>query len=127
VIEMRYVVKTPFKYNLPDWEFQHRIPTLYSEYEARMIPFYEYTYILQGADKFDHFESYEQPGVSRQFGAHRYNEMTYKFIMKDVGAFKDESYISSINDYLVKLDFQLAKYTSYQGVPVEIITTWPKL
>lgn len=127
VIEIKYTLKTPFKYNLPDWEFQDKIPTLYSEYEARMVPFYEYSYILQGANKFDHFEAYEQPGVTRQFGVHEFKEMTYKFVMKDVPAFKDESYISSINDYIVKLDFQLAKITNYQGVQLDIITTWPKL
>lgn len=127
VIEIKYVLKTPFKYNLPDWEFQDRIPTLYSEYEARMVPFYEYSYIFQGGNKFDHFESYEHNGVGRQFGVHEFRDMVYKFVMKDVPAFKDESYISSVNDYIIKLDFQLSRITSYQGVKTEIITTWPEL
>lgn len=127
VIEIKYTLKTPFKYNLQDWVFQDKIPTLYSEYEARMIPFYEYSYIFQGASKFDHFESYEQNGVDRQFGALNFRDMVYKFVMKDVPAFEDESYISSINDYIIKLDFQLSKFTNYQGVQTEIVTTWPKL
>ena len=127
IIEFRYVLKTPFKYNLPDWEFQHRIPTAYSEYEVRIVPFYSYVFILQGATKFDEFESYESKGVDRQFGRHEFRDMVYKYVMKDVPAFKDESYITSINDYIVKLDFQLSKFFNYDGVSTDIITTWQNL
>ena len=51
VIEYSYVLETPFKFNLPDWRFQRRIPTLHSRYVVKMIPFYEYVFLMQGASK----------------------------------------------------------------------------
>src|SRR5512133_3544353 len=46
VIEYKYKVLSPYFVNLRDWEFQSRIPTIYSEYTVCMIPFYEYSYIF---------------------------------------------------------------------------------
>lgn len=40
VIEFKYTVYTPYIFNLQDWEFQRDIPTLYSEYVVRSIPFF---------------------------------------------------------------------------------------
>ena len=54
IIEYEYVLETPFHFNLPDWTFQHKIPTIYSGYEVRMIPFYEYVFLAQGIKEFDH-------------------------------------------------------------------------
>ncbi len=53
VIEYKYKIISPYFFNLHDWDFQQRIPVIYSEYTTAMIPFYEYTYIFQGASKFD--------------------------------------------------------------------------
>src|SRR5690606_35832886 len=69
VIEYKYSVSSQNKFNFRDWEFQWRIPVIYSEYVAKMIPFYEYTFIFQGASKFDVYESYVDKGLPRQLGA----------------------------------------------------------
>jgi hypothetical protein len=47
--------------------------------------------------------------------------------MKDLPAFKDESFITSADDYIVKLDFQMAAIHQTNGVNQPIMTTWPKL
>lgn len=47
--------------------------------------------------------------------------------MKDIPAFKDESYISSKSDFIQKIDFQLAKIHRPNGTAEDIISTWPKL
>lgn len=133
VIEFRYKINSQYKFNFRDWEFQWKIPVVYSEYETKMIPFYEYTYILQGASKFDIYESYEDKGMPRQFGStngynnNSYPDMVYKFGMKNVPAFNDEEFISSINDYIIKLDFQLSRFHRLDGRHTEIITTWEDL
>jgi len=133
VIEYKYSVSSQNKFNFRDWEFQWRIPVIYSEYVAKMIPFYEYTFIFQGASKFDVYESYVDKGLPRQLGAagafreDTFQDMVYRFGMKNVPAFRDEEFISSINDYIIKIDFQLSKYHSLNGAQIEIITTWDKL
>lgn len=127
VIEYKYFIKSPYLFNLRDWEFQSTIPVVYSEYTTKMNPFYEYIYILQGRNNFDVYDSYEDGGIENQFGAIKYHDMVYKFGMKDVSPFNDESFITSSNDYILKLDFQLAKIHHPGGGTNSIISTWPAL
>ena len=66
-------------------------------------------------------------GLSKRFGSIEYQDMVYLFVMKDLPTFKDESFITSPNDYIVKLDFQLSILHRPNGANQEIMTTWPKL
>jgi len=127
VLEYKYVVTSPFHFNLPDWKFQDKIPTVYSSYTAKMIPFYEYIFIVQGTNKFSYQHSEVEKGLGRQFGSLKFNDMVHTYVMKDVPAFRDESYMTSIEDYIMKMDFQLAKFTSTRGTTTEVISTWDKL
>ncbi|MCX6221281.1 MAG: DUF3857 domain-containing protein [Bacteroidia bacterium] len=127
IIEVKYKIISPYFFNFRSWEFQNKIPVIYSEYVTKMIPFYEYTYILQGASKMDSFNHYEEKGNEQSFGSIKFNNMIYEFIMKDVPAFRDESFITSTEDYILKLDFQLAAFHSPNGGDDQIMTTWPKL
>lgn len=124
IIEYKYKINSQYKFNLRDWDFQWRIPIVYSEYEVKMIPFYEYSWLLQGANKFDSQTSYVSQGISRQFGSITFQDMVHKYIMKDIPAFNNEEFITSINDYIIKLDFQLSKIKYPNGATVDIITTW---
>jgi CBS domain-containing protein len=126
VIEFKYKVMSPFFFNLHDWEFQSEIPTIYSEYTVKMIPFYEYSYILQGAKKFDVFKN-EHSFSTRNFNGIEYPDNVFTFGMNNVPAFRDEEYITSRNDYLVKLDFQLSVIHHSNGANIDVITTWPLL
>lgn len=126
VIEYTYVLKSPFMFNLPDWEFQSKIPTLYSEYEVHVVPFYEYTYLAQGIKNFDYTNSYVGVG-SRRFAHIDFKEMVYEFAMKNIPAFEDIRYITSMNDYIVKMDWQLARIIRPNGVKEEIMTTWDQM
>lgn len=139
IIEYRYELKSPLIFNLPDWEFQDKIPTRYSEYTVGMIPFYEYAFIAQGIDKFDYKNSEEQ-GEERSYGQFsevygsavgggggKFRDMVHTFVMKYVPAFEDESYITSVEDHIMKIDFQLAKVYRSQGTPIEYMSTWNKI
>lgn len=127
VIEYRYKIFSQYLFNLRDWEFQWRIPVIYSSYRVKMIPFYEYSWLLQGASKFDEQKSYVDPGIERHFAGVTYSNMVHEYTMKNLPAFGDEEYISAYQDYVIKLDFQLAKVNSVEGVSREIMTTWPEL
>ncbi|HLO58061.1 MAG TPA: transglutaminase domain-containing protein [Bacteroidales bacterium] len=126
VIEYKYKVISPYFTNLRDWEFQRGIPTVYSEYTVGMIPFYEYCYIFQGAKKFDVF-TVAPTVMKRNYAGMEFADNNYTFGMKNIPAFRDESFITSINDYLMKIDFQLAVVHHPNGANVDYITTWPLL
>ena len=129
ILEFKYVLETPFHFNLPDWTFQDRIPTIYSEYEVGMIPFYEYVFRAQGIAKFD-FQSSVIAKQKRTWGLVNkieFQDYIHTYVLKDIPAFKDETYITSINDYIIKMNFQLAKFHRPDGGTSQIISTWPAL
>lgn len=127
ILEYSYEHITPFNFNLSDWDFQWTIPVAHSSYEVRMIPFYEYVFTMQGHIKPDSHVSYLDESKSRKFGQITYQEMVYRTTMLDVPAFKDESYITSINDYKSKMSFQLSKVIQPDGSSRNIMTTWDRL
>lgn len=135
VIEYQYKFETPFLSNPPDWKFQNRIPTLYSEYVLNAIPFYEYSYAAQGMQKFD-FTKSETSKTKRTFGSVvesygrnigsgiQFNDVIHTFVMKDIPAFRDEDYITSVEDYIQKLDFQLSVIHKPTGASEALMTDW---
>ncbi|GAT62578.1 DUF3857 domain-containing protein [Paludibacter jiangxiensis] len=127
VVELAYTITSPYVFNFRNWEFQSHIPVIYSEYITKMIPFYEYTYILQGMPRFDDFKNYQSEGSEYSFAGVKYHEMIYDFVMKDLPGFKDESFITSEQDYIVKMDFQLSAMHYPDGRVEKIMRTWPEL
>ncbi|MGB3464101.1 MAG: DUF3857 domain-containing protein, partial [Cyclobacteriaceae bacterium] len=136
IIEFEYVLESPFFFFLPDWDFQESIPVLYSEYVVRTIPFYEYVFIAQGIKEFDYYDSsvaekkrkYPGTAVTDNFGRKaEFQDVVNTYVMTDQPAFKDESFITSRNHYIRKIDFQLSKVHSPYTGTTKYMTTWPKL
>ena len=138
IIEYRFVLESPFHFNLPSWRFQDFIPTIYSKYVVRIIPFYEYSFIMHGPNKFDSQTTVKDPkqriwgtlsqdkGIETGQGV-KFNDIIYSYVLKDVPAFKDEEYIASPDDYMTRLEFQESRFVSPAGTKTDIISTWPKL
>ena len=127
IIEYHYKISSDYKFKLRNWDFQWKIPVIFSRYVTKMIPFYQYSWLLQGADKFDSQKSYVEQGIERDFGVTKFHDMIYEFEMRNLPAFKDEKFISAPDDYIIKLSFQLSKVTDYYGVSQNIQTTWPEM
>lgn len=127
VVELKYTITSPYFFSFRGWAFQSYIPTIYSEYTTKMIPFYTYQYILQGISKLTELRNYIEPGLGSSLGGARWKDMIYVFVLKDVPAFNDEAFISSPNDYIIKLDFQLSEYSDLYGNKTAVMTTWNKL
>jgi len=132
IIEYKYKLQSPYLFTLPIWNFQWRIPVEYSEVQVSLWPQYEYATIKQGITAFDVDENFDDKSSSRTLNSGVYvnkviHDKVFKYGMKNVPAFKNESYISSINDYIIQLRFQLARYYSRDGSKIEVITTWQKL
>jgi hypothetical protein len=56
-----------------------------------------------------------------------YNNLVYIFGMRYIPALNDETFITSYNDCILKIDFQLSKVQYPDGYKKDIISTWPKL
>lgn len=116
IIEISYVIESPFFFNMPTWRFQSKIPTHYSELKLYVVQKYDFQYIAQGIDKFDAHETKTT-----------LNEVKNTFVMKKVPSFKDESYITSIDDYVMQLSFQLSQIKYKDGRVKKLSNTWEGL
>jgi hypothetical protein len=126
VIEFRYKIRSQYMFNLRPWRFQWQIPVYHSEYEVRMIPFYEYTWLYLGPGFYSQ-TSFPAGGLKKRFGSIEYEDMVHRYVMKKVPAFYDEEFIASISDHIFKIDFQLSKINYPGGASVDILTTWENL
>lgn len=127
IIEYSYLTSSKFFYNFRDWEFQWEIPVLHSEYQTKLTPFYTYTWILQGANKFDSKKSQKASGLDKTIAGIKYKEMTHNYVMKNIPAFKDADFITTKNDFIIKMDWQLTKYSDIRGIQHEVMSTWEKI
>ena len=126
VIEYSYFVTSDFFFNFQDWTFQREVPTRWSEFRASIPEYFDYKMLLQGyhglavqtkADNLTQFTERTAGGISGSFNATREAASsetatvpitTYHWAMKDVPAFRDEPYMTTSNDYVDRLNFQLA-------------------
>jgi hypothetical protein len=127
VMDVEYSLESPFLFRIPDWQFQYFIPVLYSEYIARMIPFYTYSYILKGSTQLDELSTNVDPGMLNSIRNINFQKTIYKFVKSKIPAFYNDPFITSPNDYLISLKFQLSEINHLDGYKEKVISTWPQL
>ena len=133
IIEYEYKVKSDFIFNLQPWEFQGQFPRLWSEYNFAMPGFYNYVTLSQGYHPYHIKDSKTSIGSfimsdTRGAGAtdranFTANVTDYRWVMKDVPALKEESYTSTLNNHISKIEFQLAS-VGEPFTPRQVMSTW---
>ena len=63
----------------------------------------------------------------KYFANIKYSELQHKFVRKDIPAFKSEDFISSVDDYIAKISFQLSKVNHPNGRVENVMSTWESL
>jgi hypothetical protein len=123
ILEFTYTISSSYVAFLRSWTFQDEIPVIWSEFWVKYPEYFDYTQFAQG---YEHFHIQEKKferssfrysyrdmpsgtnGIGqKQEGDVDYERICFHWVSKDVPAFKDEKYITSINDHIVKVDFQL--------------------
>ncbi len=123
IIEYEYEKITPFLSRLPEWEFQNDIHTLYSEYQAFIIPFYEYEFIAQGIRRFAKRDNKKMVDT-RNFGGVQFSDIRHTFVMENIPAFVEEGFITTPEDHLVKIIFELSKFHTIGRGTIDVMSTW---
>ncbi|HMK26088.1 MAG TPA: DUF3857 domain-containing protein [Chitinophagaceae bacterium] len=136
IIEYEYTITSDFLSNLQPWEFQGAYPRLWSEYNLSIPVFLGYVFLTQGYKTYDiknkesHSEAFNIAD-SRSSGATERFTFTafvddYRWVIKNVPPLKEESYTSTIDNHITKIEFQLSEYRDplrYRN----IMGSWPKL
>ncbi|MES1219922.1 MAG: DUF3857 domain-containing protein, partial [Bacteroidota bacterium] len=114
IIEYQYEIKSDFIRNLQPWTFQSDNPVLWSEYNASIPQFFEYTFLSQGYHNFDIRDSKNRTAnftvsYDRSAGVtERENFNTgvtdYRWVMKNVPALKEENYTSTLKNHVSKIE-----------------------
>ncbi|WP_201979266.1 DUF3857 domain-containing protein [Hymenobacter rubidus] len=146
VIEYAYTVTSDFLFNFQNWRFQSDIPVRWSEFRASIPEYFHYQKLIQGYHTVD---VQEQNEATTQFVVHSggsstgsgfnttrqsaTNEpvsarvMNFRWAMKDVPAFRDEPYMTTAQDYVDRLNFQL-EGVQYPGQAYQNVAgTWAKI
>lgn len=136
IIEFEYTKTSDFLQNLEPWEFQGAYPCLWSEYNLDLPDFFGYAFLTQGYKPYDikndkvsksSFRVIDSrgAGASDVFSFDAFVK-EYRWVIKDVSALKEESYTSTINNHITKIEFQLSEYREpllYRN----IMGTWSRL
>lgn len=125
IIEFRYTIESDFIFNLRGWAFQGDLPTLWSEYHVKIPEYFQYKLDMRGywpvSKPID-----QQDNVAYVPGLNSRAHYT-KYVAQDVPALKDEPFVTTLDDYLTKISFEL-QGTRFPNEPYQNYTgTWPKI
>jgi len=142
VIEYSYLVVSPFTFNFQDWTFQREIPVRWSEYRAAIPEYFDYKMLMQG---YEPLEVQERNEATTQYTISwsskvEYGERTsggstvvtprvtnYRWAMKAVPAMREEPYMTTTNDYISKIDFELAGIKWPDEPYKAVANSWEKI
>jgi hypothetical protein len=140
IIEYAYTLTSEYIYSLPAWEFQSADnPCLWSEFTVEIPQVYSYAVIRQGIHAYciDKAErgaaSYNitekaniSSGSSEKSSVLTVATLKHHWAIKDIPGVNIENYLSTPDNYIDKLQFQLAG--SNNGYESESVTnTWKKM
>ncbi len=147
VIEYSYKIISDFTFNLQSWQFQTTIPTIWSEYKTSIPEYFNYKQLSQGYIPFDINErssttgSIILSGKSRSGGGLRngsvrtsfatnkidYRKNIQRWAAKDVAAFESEDFMTTYQDFISKIEFELASTKMPYGAYNPVMDTWETL
>lgn len=143
IIEYSYQVKTDYFHSPTPWYFQGEYPVLWSDLEFHIPEFFNYVFMAEGYHPY--YNKQPPSSVSRTYNIIVKQPMqagvgrtvtenvkldsriyAHRWVMKDVPALKEESFTSSLQNHISKIEFQLSEYKqplTYRA----IMQTWPML
>ncbi len=143
VIEYAYTVSSDFLFNFQDWSFQREIPTRWSEFQATIPEYFDYKMVMQG---YEPLALQTQEQVSAQYTAHESGGIamsgertsassetimaratSYHWAMQNVPALRDEPYMTTMRDYVARLNFELAGQRMPGQTYQNVTGSWPKI
>ncbi len=151
VIEYSYTVTSDFLSQFQDWTFQREIPTRWSEFQATIPEYFDYKMLMQGYEPLalqtreqtatqytatEHVQvssgnSSLRGGVASHTATESENIVAqatnYHWAMQNVPALRDEPYMTTMRDYVARINFELAGQRMPGGAYQNVLGTWTKI
>ncbi|MBB5634675.1 hypothetical protein HDE68_000560 [Pedobacter cryoconitis] len=133
IIEYRYKTKSDFTFKLDDWYFQGGYPTNYSYFSLTIPEYYIYKIDAGGFYELNRLSPIENTqNMTMSNGATKSENYTVKtvktqYYLENIPAIKDENYITTLDDYVSKIGFELTATNYPQSGYKALTSTWPKI
>jgi len=124
VIEVEYLLESPFIRNFRKWEFQSDIPKVYSEFWARMPANFRYDVLLRGFLRLTKNENNVVRNCYDPSGASAADCIQLTCAIKDIPAFKEEEYMTARSNFLSSVSFELAEVVHFDGHKDKLTREW---
>lgn len=124
IIEYRYDIKSDRIQELDEWYFQEYIPIMHSELKVTIPEWFDYVYLVQGEHP---FHKKEKSTLMGNMGGLNTVFNRIEYVMKDVPALEEESYITTMDDYLARIRFQLNSIEFPNSYSKSYLSTWQEL
>ncbi len=126
VIEYSYDIDSEVWYNLRTWDFQKNIPVVWSELRVEIPAYYIFSLTYQSALSLNVNEN-EQGEDNFLRGSIRDKYIKYRFGLKDIPALRTEPFVTTIENFRSKLDFELAATYFPNDIKRDYSQTWEAL
>ena len=99
VVDVKYTLRTPYRFFIPRFNFQSDVPVELADYEVRIPSYYTYTPVPTGYVPIER----SKKEVHGDYGT----DVAYSFIARSVPALDDDEYVLDIEDYRSGLKYEL--------------------
>lgn len=123
VIEIKYSLESPYFYNFHEWNFQGDIPKILSEYKAKIPGNYEYFISLRGYQKLSKNSSSLIKDCFTPGGSNA-DCVLYEYAMENIPAFVEEEYMTSKNNFLSSIHYELMQVRYFDGRVDKVTKEW---
>ena len=136
IVEIKYIIKSDFIYNLRSWYFQKEIPCLWSDFTFTLPEYFKYKLNMQSfvpitlVEDRDFQQSFSGNVSSQDAGSpnERFNfncnSSSKRWVSENVAAFKNEPYVACEDDYLSKLELELQSTHFKNDIIKNYSSTW---
>lgn len=127
IIEYSYVISSEFYGSVRSWVFQNEVPTLWSEYEVVIPEYFEYLRINKGYHPFYiNTNKVSEDTLDKDEVSVAASDKSFKnrWVMKDLPAFKDESFVTSYKNHRSSIEFHLLKINDPKLFVKNIMRDW---
>lgn len=125
IIEFKFSIESDYLFNLRGWNFQSDIPTLWSEYNVSIPEYFRYKTNLTGYWPINRAAD-RRESVTYVNGLTSFANYT-KYVSENVPALKDEPYVTTLDDYRCKIEFELQGTQFPNDTYKDYTGSWPKI
>jgi len=118
VVEFSYTYKTNYFRSFPEWFFQYEIPVANCELTVTTPEFHQYNI---------HMKPYLDVTRTEKQGTNPngYKELIAKYVVNNVPAFKDEAFVTNVDNFISSIKYELASIrNSSTGTVTNLASTW---